>query len=203
MDSATQARIFEPFFTTKPAGKGTGLGLAMVYGIVRQSGGGIEVRSEPGQGTRISVYLPRMDAPVEPAATRSVPAEAAPGREVILLVEDESAVRCATRQVLRDLGYHVLEAANAEEARAVADTHPGPIHLLLTDLVMPGMNGRALAEELLRERPKLQVLLMSGYTDDAQVQLGRLPSGFGFLQKPFSTVDLSIQLRTLLVPGGS
>jgi CheY-like chemotaxis protein len=198
MDEATKAKIFEPFFTTKGPGKGTGLGLATVYGIVKQSGGFIWVYSELGHGTSFKLYLPRVDAPVDqglasPAAT-GIPR----GTETVLVVEDAPAVRAVTRQVLERQGYTILEAPNGEAALQVAATHDGPIHLLLTDVVMPVLSGRLLAERLVQLRPETRVLYTSGYTDDSIVRHGILEAGIAYLQKPFTPDSLARKVRTVL-----
>jgi PAS domain S-box-containing protein len=202
MDEATKAKIFEPFFTTKEAGKGTGLGLATVYGIVKQSGGFIWVYSEPGNGTSFKIYLPRIDAPVEgvkTAGSLSVPR----GTETVLLVEDAAAVRAVAKQVLERQGYTVLEAPDGEVALHVAQKHRGPIHLLLTDVVMPVLSGRRLAEQLALVRPDMKVLYASGYTDDSVVRHGILEAGTAYLQKPFTPDSLARKVREVLdAPGG-
>src|SRR6266850_1965707 len=197
MDEATKARIFEPFFTTKEAGKGTGLGLATVYGIVNQSGGFIWVYSEPGNGTSFKIYLPRIDAPVEGVKTAgsvSVPR----GTETVLLVEDAAAVRAVAKQVLERQGYTVLQAPDGELALHVAHKHRGPIHLLLTDVVMPVLGGRRLAEQLALVRPDMKVLYASGYTDDSIVRHGILEAGIAYLQKPFTPDSLARKVREVL-----
>jgi PAS domain S-box-containing protein len=198
MDAATRSRIFEPFFTTKELGKGTGLGLATVYGIVRQSGGHVWVYSEPGMGTTFKVYLPRFDAPPE---TAPPPPPAAPRghAELVLLVEDDAEVRAVAHDILERGGYRLLEAASPAEALAVAGAHPEPIDLLLTDIVMPGMSGRELADRLCAARPGLRVLYMSGYTDDAVVRHGIGAGTREFLQKPFTTDGLAGKVHEVLM----
>jgi PAS domain S-box-containing protein len=197
MDEATKARIFEPFFTTKAPGKGTGLGLATVYGIVQQSGGFIWVYSEPGRGTTFKIYLPRVDAAAEGVAAAALPPVAG-GTETVLLAEDAAAVRAVGKQVLERQGYTVLEAPDGEVALHLAQRHSGPIHLLLTDVVMPGMSGRQLADQLARTRPDTRVLFASGYTDDAVVRHGVLEEGTPYLQKPFTPESLARKVREVL-----
>ena len=198
MDAQTQARIFEPFFTTKGPRKGTGLGLAMVYGIVKQSGGNIWVYSEPGQGTTFKIYLPRVGEPVDAGHGGVLLAAPAHGMETVLLVEDEDAVRDLARDILAGCGYTVLEARHGAEALGISAAHAGKIDLMLTDVVMPEMNGRELAERLAAQRPETKVLYMSGYTDHAVVHHGVLAPQTEFLQKPFTEAVLTRKLRELL-----
>jgi CheY-like chemotaxis protein len=197
MDAETQARIFEPFFTTKGPGKGTGLGLAMVYGIVQQSGGFIWVYSEVGRGTTFKIYLPRVTAatPAAPSDERGAPPR---GSETILLVEDEAQVRALASLVLEGCGYTVLAASCGDEALRLAAEHSGPIHLLLTDVVMPGMSGRELARALAAAGRPVPVLYTSGYTNDAIVHHGVLDDEFMLLQKPFTPDALARAVRRAL-----
>jgi CheY-like chemotaxis protein len=196
MDKETLARVFEPFFTTKPPGEGTGLGLATTYGIVKQAGGFVSARSEPGQGATFTVYLPRVDEPVpSPTAVGDSPAQR--GSETILLVEDEDSLRAMACEILAAQGYRVIEAATAKAAVArAADCRP--LDLLLTDVIMPGGNGHALAQTLNALRPELKVLYMSGYTDDIIAQRGVLESGVRLLQKPFTAKALLESVRAAL-----
>jgi len=200
MDEATKARIFEPFFTTKGPGKGSGLGLAMVYGFVKQSGGYIYVDSQWGRGATFRVYLPEAEeaAPTTTAEPPSELPEFPAGTETVLVVEDEDAVRHLVRRFLQMSGYTVLHAPNGEEAVSVARKHDGPIHLLVTDVAMPGMNGRQLGDVLTRARPGLRILFMSGYTDEAVLREGKLEPGTAFLQKPFNPASLVRKVRDVL-----
>lgn len=199
MDEETKARVFEPFFTTKEPGKGTGLGLSTAYGIVKQSGGYIWVYSEPGRGSCFKVYLPQVKAKsaVSPSAPLRDP-KSFHGSETILLVEDETPLRRMTCEMLQCHGYTVLEAGNAARALELAEGHPGSIHLLLTDVVMPGMSGSELAKKLASLRPGMKVLFMSGYTTDAVVRHGVLEAGVAFLQKPYSHLALVGKVRDTL-----
>ncbi|HOL96288.1 MAG TPA: PAS domain S-box protein [bacterium] len=198
MDAETISHIFEPFFTTKTESGGTGLGLSTVYGITKQNEGHIHVYSEPGKGSTFKIYFPRIEA--ESGETGILPREYTlpAGSETILIVEDEAPVRQLTVRILQGCGYRVLEAASCEEALATSRSLPEPIHLLLTDVVMPVMSGRRLAAQLALERPGLKVLYMSGYTDDAVVQHGILESETAFLQKPFTPAALAQKIRAVL-----
>ena len=198
MDEQTRERIFEPFFTTKEVGKGTGLGLATVYGIVKQSGGFIEVDSEPGQGSTFSIFIPVVDEPAGRLTTPMLSTEASRGTETVLLAEDAPGVRAAARQILERYGYSVLEAPSAQAALDVAARHAGLIHLLLTDVVMPEMSGRRLADRFSGLRPDARVLYMSGYTDDAVVRHGVQDESMAFLQKPFTPQTLARKVRQVL-----
>jgi CheY-like chemotaxis protein len=225
MDEATQARVFEPFFTTKPAGHGTGLGLSMVYGIVAQSGGRVTVESAPGRGTRFAIYLPEAAegapaAPTPPAVPHvggshvagegpaagpgGAPAGAPPaGDTVVLVVDDDAAVRTAAARVLARRAYTVLAAGDGLEALGLAERHPGPIHLLVTDVRMPGMDGRELARRFRAARPEARVLLMSGYEEPPEGAAGA-PAADGdapVLQKPFTLDALTAHVRGALADG--
>ena len=195
MSPQTQARIFEPFFTTKAKGKGTGLGLATVFGIVQQAGGVIQVYSEVGHGTTFKIYLPRCDEVPASDAAKAVP-NISRGEETILVVEDEDALRRVTTGILLRSGYHVLEAHNGEEALQILERHTGSVGLLLTDVVMPRMNGRQLAERACARYPSIRVLYMSGYTDG--ILVGELAAGAGLLQKPFTPAVLTKKVRDAL-----
>jgi len=202
MDPETQARIFEPFFTTKEKGKGTGLGLSTVYGIVKQSGGYIFVQSEPGRGTAFTIYLPRVDEPSEVHGVAPASGPAAGGSETVLLVEDEESVRELVRHTLVTRGYQVLEAENGQAALALADLHKDKIDLLITDVVMPGMSGHELVQQMLMLRPTVKVLYLSGYTEDAfAAQTGVTHKCF--LQKPFTLHNLARKVREVLGPAAS
>ena len=198
MDAATQARIFEPFFTTKELGRGTGLGLSTVYGLVKQNDGHIEVYSEVGHGTTFKVYLPRVQEAV-PAVSEAKPvARDLHGSETILVVEDEDMLRESICRSLKIYGYTVLAARQGGEALLLCERHPGPIHLLLTDVVMPQMNGRDLADRLTPLRPDMKVLYMSGYTENAIVHHGVLETEIFFIPKPFRIKTLLEKIREIL-----
>jgi CheY-like chemotaxis protein len=194
MNAETLSHMFEPFFTTKKEGRGTGLGLATVYGIVRQNDGHVTVSSNPGRGTTFKIYLPRIGDSVAPMTTEAPPIV----YETILLVEDEQAVRVLMGEILEAAGYQVLEAATPEEALAHAGGHPGPIQLVVTDVILPRMSGREMAEALRPARPDTRVLYISGCTDDAVSRHGIPEAGVHFLQKPFTSDDLLHKIRDVL-----
>jgi len=197
MDAETQARIFEPFFTTKPAGKGTGLGLSTVFGIVKQSGGTIGVYSEPGHGTKFKIHLPlREETEKVPQDTKLIPLSG--GNEVIFVVEDTILLRELTRLLLEGVGYRVIDSGVPEEALRIAKDYVGPLPLLITDVIMPGMSGITLAEEFAKIRPETKVLYTSGYADDAITRHGGLASDASFLEKPFSRDALIRKVRQIL-----
>jgi CheY-like chemotaxis protein len=198
MGEETRAHLFEPFYTTKEVGRGTGLGLATVYGIVRQSQGQIEVESAPGRGTTFRIWLP---ATLETAATptrASVPAAILGEGETILIVEDSDVVRRLAREILQAHGYKVLDAPNGARGLIQAETHRGPIHLLLTDVVMPGISGIECAKRLLQGRPGTRVLYMSGYAEEAVLRQGVLASKTPYLQKPFTPTALALKVAEVL-----
>jgi len=198
MSEEIQAHIFEPFFTTKEVGKGTGLGLATVFGIIKQSGGNIWVYSEEGQGTTFKIYLPRVREAAQTMSKSTDEIYLPPGDETILLVEDDAGVRDLAKQILQVQGYNLLEATNGEQALQLVAAHDGPIHLLLTDVVMPGISGKALVRQLLQDKPEIKVLYMSGYTENVVAHHGILEEGVIFIQKPFNAVTLTRQIRTVL-----
>jgi len=203
MDSQTQARIFEPFFTTKGPAQGTGLGLSTVFGIVKQSGGHIWVYSELGVGTTFKVYLPRVEEPLLHAEPVIAQTDLRQGSETVLVVEDEEAVRMLVCRVLESNGYRVLEARHGAEALVICDEHKEPIHMLMTDVIMPEMNGRELAERVSAQRPEMKILYISGYTDNAILRHGVLEPGTNFLQKPFTPNTLVRKVRAVLDGGPS
>jgi CheY-like chemotaxis protein len=198
MDHETVAHIFEPFYTTKESGRGTGLGLSTVYGIVKQSGGYIWVYSEPAKGSTFKVYLPRVEESVEEIAPPQLQPDSQRGSETILLVEDEEAVRDLIQTVLTDHGYDVIPSRNPQHALEIAETFAHDIHMLLTDVVMPGMSGRELATRVAACRRGIRVLFMSGYTDNVITSGGMLEKGITFLQKPFSPGQLVQKVRDVL-----
>jgi PAS domain S-box-containing protein len=198
MDAATKARIFEPFFTTKAQGRGTGLGLATVYGVVKQSGGYVWVYSELGHGTTFKVYLPMVQAPAEKTAPEKTVQGHEPGTETILFVEDEQSVRELVSEYLSARGYRVLDASDGQQALEIAAAHSGKIQLLITDVVMPRLSGRELAARLAATRPDLKVLYISGYTDDSVFRHGVLQGGMDFMQKPFNLKALAAKIREVL-----
>jgi CheY-like chemotaxis protein len=197
MDAATKERLFEPFFTSKGQGKGTGLGLATVYGIVKQHGGNIWVYSEPGRGAAFKIYLPRITEAVTGTQVFTIP-KSAGGRETILIVEDEPSVIAIAQRILSARGYTVLTAGSADEAERLFTEPMKPFDLLLTDVVLPGLNGRKLFEHLREKTPDLKVLYMSGYTDNAIVHQGVLDDGTAFMQKPFTAETLARKVRLVL-----
>jgi CheY-like chemotaxis protein len=198
MDAVTQQRIFEPFFTTKPKGKGTGLGLSTVYGIVRQSGGHIEVRSSPGKGTTFDIILPQVSATVPAKAEHTIGTELPRGTETVLVVEDEDAVRLIVRRVLEEQGYAIIEARDGNDALRVCGQRGDAIHLVLSDVIMPGMGGRELSRALASDRPGLPILFMSGYNDDGELAVTGSELGAGVLAKPFTSETLARQVREAL-----
>jgi signal transduction histidine kinase len=197
MTREVKERVFEPFFTTKGTGKGTGLGLSTVYGIVKQSGGNIWVYSEPGRGTTLKIYLPRVDGPIE-VFKEKFEEDLPRGSETILVVEDEEEVRKLAARILQRQGYKVLEAPQGGDALLICEQHQDPIHLMLTDVVMPGMSGHQLAKRLESLQPGMKVLYMSGYTDNAIAQHGVLGEGVNYIQKPFTVDGLARKVREVL-----
>jgi CheY-like chemotaxis protein len=198
MDAETQAHIFEPFFTTKEQGKGTGLGLATVYGVVKQSGGFIWVYSELGRGTTFKIYLPRVDGPAASIPVVHIPSSLARGTETVLLAEDEQDVREVAREFLESAGYTVLEAAGGAEALEVSAAHAGPIELLITDMVMPGISGQELARKMRGLREGIRVIYMSGYSEHAAGEAAKCDAAAMVLTKPFSRAVLLRTVRDIL-----
>jgi two-component system, cell cycle sensor histidine kinase and response regulator CckA len=198
MSKEVRENIFEPFFTTKELGKGTGLGLSTVYGIVKQNVGSIYVASELGKGTTFKIYLPRFEARIAQAASEEAAGKRPTGTETILLVEDDEAILNLSRTILEKLGYAVLAAHSPIHAIHLVEEHPGELHLLITDVVMPQMNGRTLAEHLGAIRPNLKCLYMSGYTADVIAHQGILDAGVNFIQKPFGSDDFASKVRQVL-----
>jgi CheY-like chemotaxis protein len=201
MDEEIQRHIFEPFFTTKEAGKGTGLGLSTVYGIVKQSGGYIWAYSEPGRGTTFKIYLPAVREEAERPPDRTAASPPPGGSETILVAEDDSAIRNLIREFLESFGYRVLAAGNSSEALQIASATQGPIHLLITDVIMPGKSGPVLADRLSQILPGVRVLYISGYSDDAVSVHGVLKAGTFFLSKPFTKDLLAKKVRDVLDAG--
>jgi CheY-like chemotaxis protein len=198
MDEETQSHIFEPFFTTKEQGKGTGLGLAMVYGIVKQGGGYILVDSETGRGTTFRICFPRTQEEPRPSTPEISPSSPSTGKETVLVVEDQDEVRNLVEEILCMQGYTVLKASNGDEALRLCRRRKKPIHLLLTDMVMPGMNGKELAERMQKMSPGMKVILMSAYTVDGLIQWGTIMQGMDFLKKPFRVETLIQTVRKVL-----
>lgn len=198
MTEETRRRIFEPFFTTKGRGKGTGLGLSTVYGIVKQAGGEVTVESQVSAGTTFRIHLPALERAVAAGVESSPPAEVKRGTETVLLVEDETGLRKLVSELLQMHGYTVLQAADCREALAVSETHSGPIHLCLTDLIMPGMSGCELSARLTHSYPRLKVLYMSGHTDHSVLETATAGARVDFLQKPFTPDALLSKVRLVL-----
>jgi CheY-like chemotaxis protein len=201
MDEDTRSHLFEPFFTTKEKGRGTGLGLSTSYGIVKQNHGEIEVRSDIGEGTSFSIFFPRVDEPSSVENSHAMPPAPVKGAETILLAEDEDGVRHVVAQMLREQGYTVLPANGGAEALRIAESHSGPLQLLVSDVMMPRMTGPELAERLRGLRPEMRVLFVSGYTDGEIVRGGELEPGTDFLQKPFTREQLAVKVREVLRQG--
>jgi CheY-like chemotaxis protein len=198
MPPEVQERAFDPFFTTKEPGQGTGLGLSQVYGFVKQSGGHVKIYSEVGEGTTIKIYLPRSTRGVDTSTEATSTIVGSKGNETVMVVEDDPDVRAYLVETLEGLDYSVREAPNADAALAEFADDPEPFDLLLTDIVMPGMNGRLLADEMLKRQPKLKVLFMTGYSRNAIVHQGRLDAGVSLLQKPITQAALGCKIREML-----
>ena len=198
MTDEVKERIFEPFFTTKELGRGTGLGLPMVYGIVKQSGGNIWVYNEVGKGTTFKIYLPQVEEPSEESQRRDIAVEIERGNETILVVEDENSVRELAVIALKMQGYKVMYASHPGDALIICENFKDPIHLILSDVIMPGMSGKALVERLKQIHPEMKALYMSGYTDNAIVHHGILDAGISFIQKPFTFDGLARKVREVL-----
>jgi two-component system, cell cycle sensor histidine kinase and response regulator CckA len=198
MDATTRSRLFEPFFSTKSRARGAGLGLSTVYGVVTQSGGHIEVDSAPGRGTVFKIYLPQVEKPAVAQKPGAPTAKLQQGSETVLLVEDEDEVRAAVSESLQMRGYTVLKARHSKEAVMICRRHEGPIHLLLTDVVMPQMTGPELTQRVSLLRPEMKVLYVSGYTSEALNRRNMLEPGTAFLQKPFTPDALARQVRAVL-----
>jgi CheY-like chemotaxis protein len=198
MDADTKAHMFEPFFTTKEFGKGTGLGLSTVYGIVKQSGGSVWVYTEPGLGTSFKIYLACVDAVPEIEPPNDKVMNVVAGSQTILIVEDDPALLQVTHRSLEEVGYAILEARSSKEAIDISESHTGPIHLMVTDVVLPGMSGVKLAAYLSAQRPEMKVLYVSGYTNDTVFHHGVLEPGLAFLQKPFSARTLARRVGEVL-----
>jgi CheY-like chemotaxis protein len=190
--------LFEPFFTTKPSGHGTGLGLASVYGIVKQSGGSIRVHSKPGKGCRFEIHLPCAEGPAEPVSPSAVELPQSHRDLTVLVVEDQDAVRRLASHALRACGYHVLEAASGFEALRLAEAVEGGCQLVVTDVVMPGMSGKALAEELRASWPEIKVLYMSGYPNEVILRHGVMNGAVNYLEKPFTPSELAAKVREVM-----
>jgi CheY-like chemotaxis protein len=201
MNKDTLSKLFEPFFTTKEAGKGTGLGLSIVHGVVKQTGGHIFVSSEPGLGTTFTIYLPSVEQPGEVLQSQVPMPAASSGWETVLVVEDEAQVRTLERSILEARGYKVLTASHGKEAMRISQEYSEPIHLLVTDLILPHMNGRDVARHLLPTRPSMKVLYVSGYPDDTLVNAGLARQQTAFLQKPFTSDALLCTVRKVLEEG--
>jgi CheY-like chemotaxis protein len=198
MNPETLSQIFEPFFTTKEVGQGTGLGLSTVYGIVKQSGGYISVDSEVGRGTTFNIYFPQVDQEVSEIVTRPTSSALLPGKETVLLVEDDNQVRSMTAMALKMSGYEVLTAANGGEALLLCERYESNIELLLTDVMMPQMSGQELSTKLLKLRPATRVLFMSGHSENASIHHGVIKDGTDFIEKPFSPQAITQRIREVL-----